>query len=100
MARPEARLLASSALGHAKPSREAFEAACVAIGTAPSETVMIGDDLVRDIAGARAAGLKAMWVRHDLSPDADNEAVSLREAGRCLFGTRGAVLDVLNGVDR
>jgi FMN phosphatase YigB (HAD superfamily) len=40
-----------------KPSRAAFDAALAAVAVPASRAVFIGDDLVRDIQGARAAGL-------------------------------------------
>ena len=52
----------SDAVGHSKPSREFF-AACFARmgGVTPEETVMVGDSLSADIAGAAAYGIHTCW---------------------------------------
>lgn len=46
-----------------KPARPFFETALAALGSQPAETLMIGDDIRSDIAGAQAAGLKTVLVR-------------------------------------
>jgi HAD superfamily hydrolase (TIGR01458 family) len=46
-----------------KPSRAYFEGALAELGAAPSEAVMVGDDVEADVAGAKAAGLRAILVR-------------------------------------
>ena len=46
-----------------KPSAEFFGAAVGTLGLASGEVLMIGDDIGTDVAGARAAGLKAALVR-------------------------------------
>jgi len=46
-----------------KPSRAYFEAALAELGAAPSEAVMVGDDVEADVGGAKAAGLRAILVR-------------------------------------
>ena len=46
-----------------KPSRAFFEAALAELGAAPSEAVMVGDDVEADVGGAKAAGLRAVLVR-------------------------------------
>jgi HAD superfamily hydrolase (TIGR01450 family) len=45
-----------------KPSPAIFEAACARLGVARARTVMVGDQLETDIAGARAAGVRAALV--------------------------------------
>lgn len=52
-------LLFSSRLGLVKPHREAFEAALARIGRGPAEVLFI-DDRADNVAGARAAGLRAI----------------------------------------
>ncbi len=74
---PGLRLFASSAMGCAKPDLRAFERACSGLGTSPRETVMIGDDYAKDIAPARAAGLRAFQL---------TEGVTLGEIADDLFG--------------
>lgn len=46
-----------------KPSAAFFGMALEALGCAPAETVMVGDDAEADVAGALAAGLMAILVR-------------------------------------
>lgn len=46
-----------------KPSPTFFELALAALGTSPEETVMVGDDVEADIAGAQAVGLIGVLVR-------------------------------------
>lgn len=55
-------VLWSSALGAAKPSRPAFEAAARALGVSPTALCHVGDDPEVDVAGARAAGAAAFHV--------------------------------------
>ena len=46
-----------------KPSAAFFRAALDALGVAPGEAAMIGDDLESDVGGAQAAGLRGILVR-------------------------------------
>ena len=52
----------SSDAGHWKPDPRIFEPAIAALGAARERTAVVGDRLDRDVAGARAAGLRALWV--------------------------------------
>jgi phospholysine phosphohistidine inorganic pyrophosphate phosphatase len=51
------------ALVFGKPSREFYEAAVTRLVVAAGETLMIGDDIEVDVAGAQRAGLKAALVQ-------------------------------------
>jgi HAD superfamily hydrolase (TIGR01458 family) len=46
-----------------KPSRAYFEAALAELGAVPEDSVMVGDDVEADVAGAQAAGLRGILVR-------------------------------------
>jgi HAD superfamily hydrolase (TIGR01458 family) len=46
-----------------KPSPEFFAAALSALGAAPEQTAVIGDDLESDVGGAQAAGMRGILVR-------------------------------------
>jgi len=46
-----------------KPSADFYHLACQSIGVNPQETMMIGDDIVSDVAGAQEAGLQGILVR-------------------------------------
>lgn len=52
-------------LGHAKPSKEIFLAACEQLGCHPGEVLHVGDDPELDVAGARNAGLQVAWLNRD-----------------------------------
>jgi putative hydrolase of the HAD superfamily len=51
----------SEEAGVAKPAARIFEIALARIGCAADEAVMVGDAWATDIAGARAAGIRAVW---------------------------------------
>jgi HAD superfamily hydrolase (TIGR01458 family) len=51
------------ALVAGKPARTFFAEAVRRLGHPAAEVVMVGDDLRTDVAGARRAGLRAVWVR-------------------------------------
>lgn len=53
-------VLVSSEVGWAKPSPRIYAAALAALRLAPAEALMVGDRLREDVAGARAAGLRAL----------------------------------------
>ena len=48
-------------VGYRKPSLEFFKTLLGVIGAAPSHTVMVGDSLETDVAGAMAAGMNGIW---------------------------------------
>ncbi|MEJ7602642.1 MAG: HAD family hydrolase [Kofleriaceae bacterium] len=49
-------------LGAVKPARVVFETACRALVVPARNVWMVGDSLTSDIAGARSAGLAAIWI--------------------------------------
>lgn len=58
-------VIASAAVGAAKPDSAIFAAALELARVAPEEAVHVGDSLAEDVAGARAAGLAAIWLNRD-----------------------------------
>ena len=52
----------SETVGIGKPSPEMFEVALRELGVTRGDTLMVGNDLRRDVAGARAAGVQPIWV--------------------------------------
>lgn len=52
-------------LGFGKPDARAFQHACRLLGTAPAETLYVGDHLEIDAIAARDAGLPALWLQRD-----------------------------------
>lgn len=53
----------SDEVGVCKPNRVMFERALGELGVGPREAIHVGDLLHTDIAGAKAMGMKAVWVR-------------------------------------
>lgn len=71
------RILLSSEIGWKKPAPDAFAAATEGVH---GRVIMVGDDFDADIAGARSAGLEAVWINAAASP-ADPSVVSVPEIG-------------------
>jgi putative hydrolase of the HAD superfamily len=72
----------SAEVGWRKPSPRIFEAAMRALGTSAARTVMVGDSEAADIAGAHAAGMRAVLVKRSGdggSSAADAVIATLRE---------------------
>jgi len=65
--------ISSSQHGYMKPHPSIFEAALRLAGTQPGETVMVGDSLKQDIAGARRVGMRGVLVRRSESLRAGDE---------------------------
>ena len=65
-------ILISGEVGVGKPDCRIFRMALDALSASPSETVMVGDSLTRDILGAQRAGLKGIWLNR-LESDAANQ---------------------------
>lgn len=55
-------IVVSHEVGVEKPHAAIFEAAVERLGVAPQEAVHVGDSQVEDVEGARAAGLRALWL--------------------------------------
>src|SRR5262249_17324559 len=56
-------MVISCEIGHPKPSRLMFDRACHTLGSNPWNILHIGDSREMDFDGARAAGLRALWLR-------------------------------------
>ncbi|MFZ6847065.1 HAD family hydrolase [Undibacterium sp. RuRC25W] len=54
--------IAAHQFGCAKPDARIFHAACEKLRLLPAEVLYVGDDLLLDVQGAQAAGLKAGWM--------------------------------------
>ena len=59
----------SAELGVSKPDPAIFEAALRSTGADASRVVMVGDRLDRDIAPAKALGMRTIWVLRNEAPD-------------------------------
>ena len=55
-------IVVSGAVNKRKPSPEIFERTLKALGVSASETVFVGDTLDADIEGAKAVGIKAIYI--------------------------------------
>lgn len=78
----------SGELGWGKPQVAPFAHAMAALDAASESTTMLGDNVSRDVVGARAAGIGAVWVtrpeldfaldgKGDTDPDPDNPLATL-----------------------
>ncbi len=58
-------------VGYMKPHAAIFQHALEALGVPPDETVMVGDSLRADVAGAQSLGMTAIWKRNHSSADGE-----------------------------
>ena len=58
-------VVASGDIAAGKPAPEVFTHALALLGVAAHEAVMIGDNRVNDVEGARRAGIRALWLDRD-----------------------------------
>ena len=77
-----------------KPAPAFFDAVLADLGTAPDETVMIGDDVEADVNGALAVGLQAVLVRTGKYRAGDE--LLMNEGGESAADVRDAVAKVLS----
>ncbi|MGO1164988.1 MAG: HAD family hydrolase [Janibacter sp.] len=84
----------SSELHVVKPHAEAFEAACEAVGVAPTNTVYVGDRLFEDVLGSQEVGMRAIWVPHSDIPADQQVTVDATPDG-----VAEGLLDILDIVD-
>jgi putative hydrolase of the HAD superfamily len=56
-------VLISEALGMKKPDARMFQAAADQLGVAPEQCVFVGDNPLKDVQAAAAAGMLAVWFR-------------------------------------
>jgi putative hydrolase of the HAD superfamily len=75
-------VITSEEAGSKKPDPEIFHFALSKTGASAHESIMIGDDLEVDMAGARQLGIDQLYVNHDRKKHADPvtiEVFSLKE---------------------
>ncbi len=63
----------SCEVGYLKPHPRIFEHALDTLGVDPANTVMVGDSLRADVAGAHALGMTAVWKRNHMPARGDPE---------------------------
>lgn len=84
----------SGELGIAKPDAAIFRYTLDKLGVAAGDVWHVGDSLTLDVAGAKGAGLTAVWLnrrgteRQPADPEPDVEIMSLTELLPLLDGTR------------
>jgi putative hydrolase of the HAD superfamily len=73
-------LVVSEEEGISKPDPEIFRRALARVGCGPDRAVMFGDSWEADIAGARAAGIRAVWLNRPgaARPEPADEVIELR----------------------
>jgi putative hydrolase of the HAD superfamily len=76
-------------LGFGKPDPRAFHHACGLLGSAPSETLYVGDHLEVDAIAARDAGLAAIWLLRE--PADPPDAARARTRGIPIVGSLSQV---------
>lgn len=57
-----------------KPAAITFQAAAAALGLPPDDVIMVGDDVISDVQGAKQAGLTGVLVRTGKYRPSDEEA--------------------------
>jgi putative hydrolase of the HAD superfamily len=86
----------SDELGIRKPDPRVFQTTLSALGVGAAEAVHVGDDPVADVAGAKRAGLRAVYVRRKVgAPEvaaADATIGSLRELPAVLAAWAGGAV--------
>jgi len=75
-------LTTSEAVGVGKPNPRIFRAALEAAACAPRRAIVVGDSRTRDVAGAKAAGMLALFLHRagERDPAADFHARTLTQA--------------------
>jgi len=74
----------SAQIGLLKPDPRIFLAAVEALDVSPDRTVMVGDSLARDMAGARAAGMAHIW----LAPEPERQGQPCCQGDRVIRSLR------------
>ena len=64
-------VVVSGAVNKRKPSPEIFERALEKLGVNAEETVFVGDTVDADVIGAKAAGMKAVFIERRVQEDAE-----------------------------
>ena len=61
------RVYCFQGVGHRKPSIEFFDTVLQDVGIDMAHALLVGDDFERDVAGANAAGMAAVWYAPDIT---------------------------------
>jgi putative hydrolase of the HAD superfamily len=79
-----ATILISAAEGISKPDRRIFHRALERLNANPAQAVFVGDHPEVDVAGARAAGMRAIWRRDPMVPGRVEAEAVIEELGDLL----------------
>jgi len=91
-----AAVVISADIGVAKPDARVFDLALKALGVGAADAAMVGDSLQRDVAGARNAGLRAVWIdRGRVATKPDDPVPDARI--RALSEVRSALVAIATG---
>ena len=74
--RPIQHVIISAEVGWRKPAAEFFAAVCRIVGLQAGQILYVGDDLVNDVRGAQAAGLRAIWFRQNRTDSASQISIN------------------------
>lgn len=55
-------IIISGEVGYGKPDKRIFQLTLSRFGVSPEQAIMVGDSLQSDISGAKAAGIKTIWL--------------------------------------
>ncbi|MDQ0189165.1 HAD family hydrolase [Alicyclobacillus cycloheptanicus] len=77
---PKEAVIISEAVGKAKPHPSVYQAACDALQVAKEDALMIGDNFISDVQGARNFEMDAIW----FAPDLQEPIASVE----CAYGER------------
>jgi putative hydrolase of the HAD superfamily len=81
---PCEQIFVSSQVGYSKPDPRYFSAVAASLQAPPAEILLVGDDWLADIQGARAAGWQAVWLTRTPTASSHEPAISsLLELTRC-----------------
>jgi putative hydrolase of the HAD superfamily len=67
-------VVVAAEVGVAKPDASVFEHALAQLGCDHADAVMVGDSIAKDVDGALAAGLRAVWINRNGSPTPPDRA--------------------------
>lgn len=88
-------VIVSGEVGYLKPSPRIFEAALEAVGVAPEEAVMVGNDIENDIIAPKRLGMRTIWTPYPREspppshPAADAVVSRLAELPKAIEGLGG-----------
>ena len=88
-------IITSAACGYRKPHPRIFEMALSNWYFLPSEAVMVGDNPEADVAGAKSAGLYAIWLKHRAEPNPEDQLDVKPDAIAATLSEIPAILDRL-----